>query len=156
LTFIKRMEQPLSSSYPWGYETPSNSEPIATTATPCDPTMAAGQITGDSRPESRRRTELRLAMGAHLSATRHARFTCSAHSGPTVVSLPRAKDPLGPGPSARGTDQGLPDRVVDVGAHRQGRLGRVSHSLPPQGPVVSRAADGVELSETRTALVSTQ
>jgi hypothetical protein len=156
LNFIKRMEQQLSSSYPWGYETPSNSDPIATAATPCDPPMAARQITGESRPESRRRTELRLALGAPLSATGHARLTCSAHSGPTVLSLHRAKDPLGPGLGARCAGQGLPDRVVDVGAHRQGCLARVSHSLPPQCPVVSLAADGRELSETRTALVSTQ
>src|SRR5262245_5052397 len=148
------MEQHLSGSYPWGHETPSNSDPIGTASPPSHPLVAARQSSSQDCLDGRRRTGVRLALGANLPGVWDAGLTRPAHSGASVLSLRRAENPLGPGVTARGTRCRVPDRIVDVGAQRHSNLERISCSLPPQCAVASLTRHGLELSEARAALVS--
>ena len=139
-----------------GYETPSTSKPIGTATASSHPPVAARQRGSHDCPDGGGGAEVGVALGANLPGKGTPWLTRPAHSGASVISSGRAEDPLGPSVTARGTRRRVPDRIVDVGAHRHGRLARVSHSLPPQCLVVSLTRDGLELSETRAPIVSTQ
>src|SRR5919197_6390080 len=147
------MEQHLSGSYSWGHETPSNSNPIGTATVPSSLPVAARQTSTTDCPDGSRRTGLRLALGANLSGVWAAWLTRSAHSGPSVLPLRRAESALGSGVTTWGARPRVPNRVVDLRAHRPNNLARIPCPLPPQCAVASLTPDGLELSKTRATLM---
>ena len=87
LKFVKRMAHQFASNYAWGYETPSNSEPIRATATPSHPPKATRQNGGHDCPNGRRRPKVGLALATNLSAVRALWLTRSPIPGrPSYLS----------------------------------------------------------------------
>lgn len=139
-----------------GYETPSTSKPIGTATASSHPPVATRQRGSHDCPDGGGGAEVGVALGANLPGKGTPWLTRPAHSGASVISSGRAEDPLGPSVTARGTRRRVPDRIVDVGAHRQGDLARVPRALSAQCLMVSLARPGVELSKAPAARLPAQ
>ena len=150
------MVHPFSSSYPWGHETSSNSRAIRTAASPSRPFVAAGQKSNHHRPDGGCQPGIGVALGANLSSRGNVGLARPPRSGAPLLPFRRAEDSPRPSLTAWRTSCRVPNRVVDLEAHCQSNLERVSGALPSQRALASLEWHGLELSEAQAPRLSTR
>jgi len=154
LSFVKRIEHASLLAYDNEHETPRYGPILGEASAPSHPLMEKQQIPLDHSAQAEGIQECDLGLGVRLPTAGAKGLTPQANPRPVFLSFCGAEGTLGPGITARSSGGRVPDRVVDLKAHRPGNLERISGALPPQCPVVPVTWDELELSEAPAALVS--